>query len=72
MQDMLSQMQEKLKASSRSSNSIYSDSQTPTEFDGKKKDGIINVWLPVQVYWVSVSLFLFAVEKFFIWFLRPP
>lgn len=43
MQDMLSQMQEKLKATSRSSNSIYSDSQTPTEYDCRKKDGIINV-----------------------------
>ena len=43
MQDMLSQMQEKLKATSRSSNSIYSDSQTPTEFDCKRKDSMINV-----------------------------
>lgn len=43
MQDMLSQMQEKLKATSRSSNSIYSDSQISLEFDNRKKDGIINV-----------------------------
>ncbi len=43
MQDMLSQMQEKLKATSRSSNSIYSDSQTPTEYESKKKDSIIIV-----------------------------
>lgn len=43
MQNMLSQMQLKLKATSRSSNSIYSDSQTPTEFDCKKSDGMINI-----------------------------
>ena len=54
MQDMLCQMQEKLKASSRSSNSIYSDSQTPTEYDGKKKDGIINVWTRTRLLFVQV------------------
>ncbi|XP_065201476.1 septin-2 isoform X2 [Planococcus citri] len=43
MQDMLSQMQEKLKASSQSQSSICSGSQTPTEFECKRKDSMINV-----------------------------